>query len=295
MGGNGKISVCYNIVFPISPITPRIPRIPQFLTHPTALVVPTNMELIIGRGLIGKGLYYHLRRYGEVTLVPHDDVLDGKYSIGDGVVYNCSGVTKTRECEEHPVESGKVNIENTIEIAKKFPYGVWISSERVFDGSIADAREVTCPNTEYGRQKVEAEGELLGLGWGVIRLSKVIGWSVPLFEEWADDLAQGKEIHPFDNMSMAPISLETCVETLRKMGQGKMTGLYQLSGDRDIKYADIARFICMYKGKDVGLVKPVRAEVSHEHTTLKSDFERADAWDMIYAWCRENIQPDRIR
>jgi len=240
------------------------------------------MDTIVGRGEIGRGLYAYLRRYGEVKLVGHME------SVG-GYCYICSGVTKTKECEERPLEAWKVNVENTVEIASKTE-GIWISSERVFDGSKAyrgkwDKRN---PTTEYGRQKVVTENFLLGDGYGVIRFGKVIGWSVPLFEGWVDDLRKGKEIHPFSNMSMAPISLGYACEVLRKM-RGRV-GLYQVSGDKDISYDRIAYHICNYMGKDLSLVKPVESDSPHPYTTLKSDFETSDSWEVINDWCRKRIQ-----
>ena len=243
------------------------------------------MDLVIGRGEIGRALYYYLRQFGEVENWGHEGIPDKDYTFA----YICTGITKTKECEERPLEAYGVNVENTIDLCERFPKGVWISSERVFDGSkpFRDKRDSRSPTTEYGRQKVIAENFLLGEGYGVIRFSKVIGWDVPLFEGWINDIRQGKEIHPFSNMSMAPVSLEYACEVLRKI-RG-MRGLYQLSGDEDIPYDRIAKHICNYMGRDTDLVQPVESDRPHPHTTLISDFDRPDSWEVINEWCRKRL------
>jgi len=245
------------------------------------------MDLVIGRGEIGRGLFNHLRRFGETILRAHDDLPGGNFDC----VYICSGVTKTRECEEDPGGSRRVNVEFPIEISRRYPWGIWISSERVFDGqeSYREKGDAVSPVTEYGRQKVEGEASVLSNGYGVIRFGKVLGWDMPLFEGWVNDLRQGKAVHPFKDMSMAPVSIGQAVEVLRKMGTEKRSGLHQLSGDRDISYDRIAKHLCNYLGYDLDLVQGISGGSPHPHTTLASDFESPNSWDVINEWCGKRL------
>jgi dTDP-4-dehydrorhamnose reductase len=249
-----------------------------------------EMELVIGDGLIGKNLYYYLRKFGDVVLTTRKEVDLGKdeWVVPEcDTVYICAAVTKTVECENNPIYSRKVNVENTIKLAGKFKKVVWISSERVFDGSIGYRKkeDIVCPTTEYGMQKAEAEEILLDMGASVIRFSKVLGYRVDLFDTWIKLLENGEVIHPYSDMGMAPIPVELAVNALYRVSRNG-TGLYQLSADRDIPYHRIAYHICNQMGKDMELVQPVESGSPHPNTTLESDFDSPNAWDVIHEWWR---------
>jgi dTDP-4-dehydrorhamnose reductase len=222
-----------------------------------------------------------LRKYGEVEICGHAEVPERKY----GTVYLCNGVTKTAVCEEKPELSRLVNVETTVDLAKKHRC-IWLSSERVFNGLVKERGkgDGTSAVTEYGKQKVEAERMLLEMGAGILRVSKVIGYEMPLFEGWVQELKEGKTIRPFSNMGMAPVGITQVVEVLHKMGRERMTGLYQLSGDEDVGYGEIGVYLCLRMGKPIKLVQPVPAPVPHPYSTLKSDFDRPNSWDVIHEW-----------
>ncbi len=256
------------------------------------------MDLIIGDGLIGRNLCYYLRQFRGVHLTRRSevDLSKDRWEIpGCKVAYICAGKTSTVECRDFPEATRLVNVINTVKLSRELlergTFVVWISSERVFDGTMSyrgiDGR--TCPTTEYGRQKEEAERELLGLGVTVVRFSKVIGWSVPLFEGWVECLGNGQAIHPYSNVAMSPMSVRFAVEVLYKLAKEQMQGLYQVSADVDISYAQGANYIANYLGLDIGKVVPVESLEPHLHTTLESNIEGIDipdAWVTIQDWCK---------
>ena len=250
------------------------------------------MNLVIGNGLIGRHLYYSLRPDVVMTSRKEVNLSRDDWELPKcSTAYICAGVTSTQECEEHPEESRLVNVTNTIKLVKRLKASrvVWISSERVYDGSkpYKKVTDEVCPTTEYGKQKAETEKLLLDLGVTVIRFSKVLGWDVPLFEGWISRLERNEFIYPYSNMSMSPMPVSFAVQVLSKV----RGGLYQVSGDKDLSYARVAYHIANQMGKDLALVQPVQTN-PHPYTTLESNIQGIDipdAWETIYEWCQTRL------
>ena len=254
------------------------------------------MNLVIGNGLIGSHLYARLKRTTDKVIMTSREEID--LSRDDWnlprceVAYICAAETSTLKCEEFPEETRKINVTNTIKLAEKLNRSdkiVWLSSERVFDGTrpyITLGDEV-CPTTEYGRQKAEAEKRLLKMGVTVIRLSKVLGWDVSLFEGWIKDLKEGKTIYPYSNVSMSPLPVSLVAEVI-----ARVEGFFQLSAGRDLAYSQVAYFMALYLGVDINLVQPIEAKESHRYTTLQTDITSLgmwvpNVWYTIYQWCEK--------
>ncbi len=97
----------------------------------------------------------------------------------DGAVL-CIGESRVSYCEEHPRESSLINVQHTVELAnaltKAGTYVLFLSSSRVFKGQTRSnpVGKIPDPTTEYGRQKVEAEKQILDLeGSGILRLPEL--------------------------------------------------------------------------------------------------------------------------
>ncbi len=58
---------------------------------------------------------------------------------------------------------------------------------------------------------------------------------------------------------MAPISLPLVVEAIARVARGKQAGIFQLSGDRDISYAEIGLRLAEHLSVDTKLVQPIYA------------------------------------
>src|SRR3990167_2388121 len=98
------------------------------------------MEVVVGSGLIGRQLYYYLRRFKEVVLTTREELdLTRIEDVPDcEVAYICAGVTSSLECEGNPLKTREVNVQGTVKLCSKLidkgAFVVWLSSERVFDG-----------------------------------------------------------------------------------------------------------------------------------------------------------------
>jgi len=256
--------------------------------------------LVVGAdGLIGRKLVDYLKKKGESVLgttrrpdtVSRSRVyLDLTADIAPwqpprriSIAYLCGAVTSLRSCQESPEQTALVNVHHTIALAKKLAnngtFVVFPSTNLVFDGSVpfqkAGAR--MCPKTEYGRQKAEAERQLLASGdsVAVVRLTKVLPPDMPLFADWVRKLRHDEVITPFSDMVMSPVLLDSVVAILYRVGKKRLAGIVQVSGEKDVTYEEVARHIALKMGANVTLVQSIKScesglspEAVPRHTTL---------------------------
>jgi dTDP-4-dehydrorhamnose reductase len=152
-----------------------------------------------------------------------------------------------QKCEENPEETALINVHNTLTAARFFAkqgtHLIFLSSDKVFDGKQArvPVDSLYSPLCEYGRQKMEAEIGFRDLGGGVLRLSKVLGASVPLFDSWATAWRKGLPIEAFSDLYFAPVPLDRVVLSLSRLIEDKAQDVYQLSAEKDISYYEAAK------------------------------------------------------
>jgi dTDP-4-dehydrorhamnose reductase len=197
--------------------------------------------------------------------------------------YLCAAVASLAACRASPAESALVNVERTAALGQRLveagAFVVFLSTNLVFDGSLPfrSPRDDVSPATEYGRQKAEAERRLLALGnaVAVVRLTKVLGPATPFLAQWRADLARAEPIRPFSDVVMAPLPLGFVGESLARLAGARRPGLFQLSADRDVTYAQAARRMARRLGADPQLVRAIGCEESDvvlesnpRHTTL---------------------------
>ena len=187
------------------------------------------------------------------------------WSVAVAVI--CAGVTKLEACRRDPLTSARVNVERISALVKnlvaKGAFVVYLSTNQVFDGSVPHRlpNDPLSPVTEYGRQKAEAERRISQ--WkdsvSILRLSKVFGKEVPLFREWVLKLRQQKLIHPFQDMAMAPVPASTVVTVIQLIVENRVNGIMQVSGNRDVSYAEAAILGTKSLGFDKGLIQPINS------------------------------------
>ena len=199
------------------------------------------------------------------------------------VAYLCAAIARIEDCRRDPVGSALVNVAGITRLAEQLGSARSDGRFSVHESRVRrDCRpsrkidEPTSPANEYGRQKAEAERRILAIqGAAVVRLTKVLGEDNPLFAGWLTDLARGRAIHPFSDMVMAPVPLDTVVTALQRLGESRRAGVWHLSGERDMTYAEAAQWGARVIGADRTLIEPVTmqsvltaGEVPARHTTL---------------------------
>ena len=243
--------------------------------HPPAI-------LIVGSdSLIGATLTGHLRSLGKkvvgttrrremlndstlyLDLLEDPDKWECPYNISSAVI--CAGITELSTCKAEPHSTSRTNVQGTVALAKnllfKGSFVIFLSSNRVFDGTVPGCLpdKPVSPNTEYGRQKAETERQLLGLDGkvSIVRLTKIIENNSSLFMKWIKSLKHNKTIHPFSDMTIAPIPLAFTVDLLCHIAEKELPGIVQLSAKNDVTYEEVARHIARRIGASQELVKPI--------------------------------------
>ncbi len=195
-------------------------------------------------------------------------------SSGRLTAFICAAITKISECEQDTEHSRRVNVTNTVELGEKLlSLGVrvvFISSNAVFSGLEMFPGELATPNpnTNYGRQKAEAEQGLLSAHASlpdapplmIVRLTKVLSRTAPLIEGWIKSLRAGLQISAFEDRRLSPISLDFVVKRLIKIVDHGKAGIYHVTGAKDLSYYEFACLLASSIGVDKGLVIPVVAD-----------------------------------
>ena len=101
-------------------------------------------------------------------------------------VYLVAAIAKLAYCEQHPVESWRVNVDAPIVLAKHlrhYGFVTFVSSDAV----------ETCGNTAYGRQKAAAEAFMQTIGAAIVRPSRVPPEQASNLAAFLADVAIGRQ------------------------------------------------------------------------------------------------------
>lgn len=254
-----------------------------------------------GTGQIGRALIGRLAALGVATITfarpgreePGGCALDladkralqrAPLPLAD-VAFFCAGVSGLNACAADPASARRINVQAPAllfrRLADQGTRFIYLSSSSVFDGSrpLRETDEPTCPQTEYGRQKAEAEAALLAAGSPgllVVRLTKVIAPG-DRFDRWKADLLAGTVIRPFSDMPVAPVAVDAAAAVLAELAARGASGLRHVSAPRDITYAEAARRLADRIGAPRDLIRPrtvaeagLRLEHLPRHTSLST-------------------------
>jgi dTDP-4-dehydrorhamnose reductase len=231
-------------------------------------------------------------RRGTPGTIPLDLEADAvSWRLPDGVVAAvlCAAVTSTEACRSRPDETRRVNVEAPVELARRIvAVGgrvVFLSTNMVFDGTLpfTPASAARSPKTAYGRMKGEAEERLLALGGGVtvVRLTKVVGRTLPVIEGWRAALARGEPVRPFSDLQMAPVTLDLAAAVIAAAAREPLGPILQVSARADLTYAEVATRLASRWGFAPERVRPVTVAESGvllehvpAHTTLDASAVR---------------------
>ncbi len=166
---------------------------------------------------------------------------------GPFVVLIAAGMSSLQYCHDNPEGTRAVNVLgvewlcNWLRSLGGFP--IVLSSNLVFDGQVAGLSETAVPNPlgEYGRQKRAAEVIALTQGSAaIIRVTKVFSPQTELWRSWHAALNSGQTITAFRDLRCAPLSLNDALSAIQTIGDRQASGIWHLSGTRDVSYVEIA-------------------------------------------------------
>ena len=182
----------------------------------------------------------------------------------DGAVI-CAGITALRECQGNQALSRLVNVENTVKLIRKLSeqniFFVYLSTNMVFDGEAPYPKEsaMLCPVTEYGNQKAKVEEFIYEnhINAVVLRLTKVVDNSFPIFSSWLKTWAKGEDIRPFCDLIFSPVHVNGVCRLISTIIKNRCKGIYHYSGECDQSYSDVALMAADFCKISRKQVKPV--------------------------------------
>jgi dTDP-4-dehydrorhamnose reductase len=173
-------------------------------------------------------------------------------------------------CDTDP-SAAQINVIGPAQLAAKLcaqgVFCVFISSNTVFGGErpFCNEDDPVSPQFPYARQKADAERALSEashehpLHYCVARLTKVLAPSVPPLPDWHHGLSAGETIHPFGDLTFAPMSRQFVAASLRRIADARMPGRFHLSGQDDVSYSDFAGRLVAAMGLPGERVQPTTA------------------------------------
>ena len=225
---------------------------------------------------------------------------------GTRAVCLCAAIARLAACADDPEGSAQINVVQTLALAERcLARGIavlFLSTNQVFDGRTPHERAEAphSPVSEYGRQKARAETVLLhqmesGAPVAILRLAKVVSDTMPLIDGWIKDLTAAKSIRVFNDLKLAPTPADLVCTAIAAVLKDRARGIFQLTGPRDVTYADIGGFLAAYLDADPKLVNQTSAHAAGLpegatplHTTLDSSrmrvhygLEVPDVWDVV--------------
>jgi dTDP-4-dehydrorhamnose reductase len=218
----------------------------------------------------------------------------------------CAAVARLADCAADPQASAHINVSQTLKLVDKLLrrgiYVLFLSTNQVFDGRVPQVPPHAPPSpvSEYGRQKARTESVLSdytarGAPIGILRLAKVVSPHMAPLQRWIADLVKGVPISAFTDMTLAPTRIASVTSAISSLLSERASGIFQLTGPRDVSYADVGHFLAGKLGVESSLVQAASARAAGLpvgatplHTTLDSSalrnrfgIEVADVWQVI--------------
>jgi dTDP-4-dehydrorhamnose reductase len=218
----------------------------------------------------------------------------------------CAAVARLADCAKDPKGSAHINVVQTLALAEKLlARGIavlFLSTNQVFDGLTPHQRADAphAPVSEYGRQKARAEAALMrhmndGAPVAILRLAKVVSDAMPLIDGWIRDLSAGTPIRAFSDLTMAPTPTDMVCTAIAALLHDRACGIFQLTGPRDVSYADVGRFLAATldadpklvieaRGRDAGLPEgatPPNTTLDSSRLRVHYGLEVPDVWGVV--------------
>lgn len=172
-------------------------------------------------------------------------------------------------CEQNPEASYSVNVTGTLEVIRQVVAAglrpIFLSSDYVFNGETGgyDDFAITCPTTEYGRQKQLVEDAIpkITTNYLILRLSKIYGTQKgdkTLLDEIAQSLFDGKEIHAATDQKFSPTHVDDLVAAILAIQESGLQGTVNLCAPRSFSRYEIASSMAEALGVSADRIIPIK-------------------------------------
>lgn len=186
------------------------------------------------------------------------------------VIVNCAAMTNVDACEDNHKEAMQLNSQLPEALAKAAKtikaHLISISTDYIFDGKAGPYDEDAIPNpiSYYGTSKLAGENAIkvnLDDKYTIIRTNVVYGLSSygkSDFIHWLiDNLEKQKNLTIIDGQYCNPTYSEDIAWSILKIIEGKMYGIYNISGSGYYNRYEIANLVCEIFEFDKKLVKKI--------------------------------------
>ena len=181
----------------------------------------------------------------------------------------CAASTSREVCENNPAEAYRINVTAPEMLAHGLLgmgiFMVLLSTNLVLGGSkpFLETSAAYSPIDVYSSQKAEAEKRLLalegsGTGISVLRLTKVLDPQGAMIQSWLNHGREGRPVEVFDDVLIAPLSAGHVGQAVLALIEKRGAGIFHLSGNREIGYAEMARLALQARGLSGELVVGIK-------------------------------------
>src|SRR3989344_870873 len=205
----------------------------------------------------------------KLEITDEQSVTDLVQKINPDIIINTCAMTHVDNCELHPQEAYKINVEgnrNLLKACSPSTLFVFISTYYVFDGHKGwyEEGDAENPLSYYGTTKLLAEKETLQHARSlIIRTSKIfsLGRDTRNFAaRLYDSLAKGQEVMQVDDQFTNPILADDLARIIKELIFKDKTGIYNAGGWAYVDNFTFAVEFARYFGFDASLVKAKATE-----------------------------------
>ncbi len=175
-----------------------------------------------------------------------------------------AGITNIEFCNKNSKLANFINGENTLKLIKLlnkkdikvlFPSSTCVFPSNSLNKNYEDSD--THGDNIYGQIKANVEKSIKNNRLNtILRISKVITPDDKLLTMWKEELTNNRQINPFYDLRIAPISVFTLAEFIYKWFLEDFSGIAHLSPSSDMTYKELAMNLCTFLSAEKSLVKP---------------------------------------
>jgi dTDP-4-dehydrorhamnose reductase len=200
-----------------------------------------------------------------------DHILD---TVKPDTVIHTAANANVDSCEMDPQGARRLNAELPGQLAQACAQRsirlAHISTDAVFDGTkdgVYTETDEPNPPGVYAQTKLDGERNVLAVyPQAIVARVNFFGWSLSgtrsLSEFFFNRLSRGEKCNGFTDVYFCPLFVGDLAETLMKMVEKELAGLYHVTGSQALSKFDFGERIARQFGFDPGLVIPRSVEES---------------------------------
>ena len=149
-------------------------------------------------------------------------------------------------------------------LIKKNIFTVFVSTNTVFKfkKKIPNEKNIPNPSFEYSKLKRITEQKLIEISkkndkkkyLSILRLTKNVSVDTSPFGTWIKNINENKPITALKDLYFSPITFEDSSKILIHLIQKKKSGIFHLSGEKDISYSEFSLKFLNFLNKDSNFV-----------------------------------------